>query len=52
MKLERFETGETAAALAANNSANPKPTANQEYLSITMFPCLNAIGDWTTALAD
>ena len=32
MKLERFETGATAAAVAANNSANPKPTSNQEYL--------------------
>lgn len=32
MKLERFEMGERAAALAANNSANPKPTSSQEYL--------------------
>lgn len=32
MKLERFESGDEAAALARTNSANPKPTSNQEYI--------------------
>lgn len=32
MKLERFESGDAAAALAKNNATNPKPTSNQEYI--------------------
>lgn len=32
MKLERFESGSKAAKLAKNNSTNPKPAANQEYI--------------------
>ena len=32
MKLERFESGDTAAKLASANSSNPIPTANQEYI--------------------
>lgn len=32
MKLERFESGENAAKLAKNNSTNPKPASNQEYI--------------------
>lgn len=32
MKLERFESGEAAAALVANNATNPKPASNQEYI--------------------
>lgn len=32
MKLERFESGSAAAKLAKNNSTNPAPTAEQEYI--------------------
>lgn len=32
IKLLRFESGEEAAALAKNNSANPVPESNQEYI--------------------
>lgn len=32
MKLERFESGEAAALLAKNNSSNPEPASDQEYI--------------------
>lgn len=32
MKLERFASGDEAAELALNNSANPVPTSEQEYI--------------------
>lgn len=32
MKLLRFESGENAAQLAKNNSSNPVPESNQEYI--------------------
>lgn len=32
IKLLRFESGATAAAMAKNNSTNPVPAANQEYI--------------------
>lgn len=32
MKLERFASGEEATALSRSNSANPTPTAQQEYI--------------------
>lgn len=32
MKLLRFESGESAALLAKNNSSNPVPESNQEYI--------------------
>ncbi|MCH5252654.1 MAG: Ig-like domain-containing protein [Lachnospiraceae bacterium] len=39
IKLLRFESGEKAAAMAKNNSANPKPAQNQEYIYFKFKIC-------------
>lgn len=39
IKLMRFESGKKAAALAKNNSANPAPKPNQEYIYFKFKIC-------------